>query len=68
MASSVPIASMAPAEGPTKAKPCASHADAKFEFSDKNPYPGCIAVAPALIAACTLLGVKQSEMLRIKIL
>ena len=42
-----PIVRIAAAGGPTKMMPAAAQASAKRSFSDRNPYPGCIAAAPA---------------------
>ena len=37
--------------GPTKVTPTDSHACAKSASSDRNPYPGCTAVAPVAASA-----------------
>ena len=49
-----PIASIHSGEGPIKTRLLSAHARAKSEFSAKNPYPGCIACAPVLIAAAII--------------
>ncbi len=42
-----PIAAIAFAGGPTQVSPASQTAAAKSAFSDRNPYPGCTASAPA---------------------
>ena len=46
-----PIDSMASDEGPIQIMPSSVTAFANDAFSDKNPYPGCIASEPVLLAA-----------------
>jgi len=60
-ASLLPINSMAFAEGPMKISPALSHASAKSSFSDKNPYPGCMASAPACFAAAIILSIRRYD-------
>ena len=48
----LPIDVMADDGGPTKAMPLSWHICAKPAFSDRKPYPGCMAVAPACWATC----------------
>ncbi len=47
------IASIASGGGPTQARPAAVTARAKAGFSDRKPYPGCTASAPASTAWAT---------------
>ena len=49
---SVPMAAIAAAGGPTKVIPASWHCVANDVFSDKKPYPGCMALAPVLRATC----------------
>jgi hypothetical protein len=42
----LPMAVMAEGGGPTKAIPASRHSWANAAFSERNPYPGWIAVAP----------------------
>ena len=42
--------------GPINVILCSSHIEANLAFSDKNPYPGCIASAPVISAAAIILG------------
>ena len=42
--------------GPIKIKPLCSTLSAKSAFSDKNPYPGWIAVASVISAALIIAG------------
>ncbi len=47
------ISSIALTGGPTQRSPASCTARAKAAFSDRNPYPGCTASAPAASAAAT---------------
>ena len=42
--------------GPIKVIPCLSTISAKSAFSDKKPYPGCMASAPVITAAEIIAG------------
>lgn len=46
-----PIARTASTGGPTQVSPASATAVAKSAFSERNPYPGCSASAPAARAA-----------------
>jgi hypothetical protein len=48
------MTSIASGDGPIQVSPAAVTASAKAARSDKNPYPGCTASAPALKAAATM--------------
>jgi len=50
---------MADAGGPTNVSPAASTADANAAFSDRNPYPGWIASAPATFAASRMRSMRR---------
>ena len=51
-----PMASIASAGGPIQVRPAACTARANPASSDRNPYPGCTASAPAASAAATIAG------------
>ena len=50
----VPMAWIADAGGPTNFTPARPQASANCAFSERNPYPGCIMVAPQAWATCTV--------------
>src|ERR1051326_6057860 len=50
-----PISSIAEGGGPMNLIPASAHARANLAFSDKNPYPGCMASAPHLRATSRIL-------------
>ena len=54
-----PSAAMAEDGGPTNVTPAAVRASTKYAFSDRNPYPGCTAVAPEEITAAITLGTER---------
>ena len=53
-ASLSPMVSITSGVGPTQARPASVTARAKAAFSDRNPYPGWTASAPAARAAATM--------------
>ena len=50
------MAKMAEGGGPTKVMDAASQAEANEAFSERNPYPGWMAVAFDVVAAGLLCG------------
>ncbi len=46
----LPVSSSTWAPGPTKVMPASAHAAASSGFSERNPYPGYTASAPACLA------------------
>ena len=60
-ASFEPIASIADGGGPTHTTPAARHARANAAFSERNPYPGCTASAPARRAAVTTASMRRYD-------
>jgi len=55
----LPISSITLPLGPTNFMSCFSHSSPKSEFSAKNPYPGCIASAPDLMATSIILSISK---------
>jgi hypothetical protein len=51
-----PIIRIVSALGPTKMKPLFSTRSAKSAFSERNPYPGCIATESVTSAALMIAG------------
>ena len=51
-----PMARMCSGRGPMNVIPCSSTIDAKRAFSERNPYPGWMASAPATSAADMIAG------------
>ena len=51
------VAAIAAALGPINVMPAAVTARAKSAFSDKNPYPGCTASAPVILAAVIMASI-----------
>ncbi|CAM5646649.1 hypothetical protein SANTM175S_00451 [Streptomyces antimycoticus] len=54
-----PVSSRICALGPTNVIPASSHARARSGFSDRKPYPGYTASAPALRAARTISSTER---------
>lgn len=52
----IPMSLMADAGGPINMIPSFEHSSANSTFSERNPYPGCIAWAPVLKAASRTLS------------
>ncbi len=54
-----PMRSIAEGGGPTNTSPASAQARANAAFSERNPYPGCTASAPALRAASRIFGIDR---------
>jgi hypothetical protein len=54
-----PISLIAPDGGPIKTNPSDSTMSTKDAFSDKNPYPGWMAVAPVFFAMDMILSMRR---------
>ena len=52
-----PMSVSAFAEGPIKTMPAVSQASTKAAFSDRKPYPGCMASTPISIATAIIFSI-----------